>query len=104
MNDRILSLLGLCRRAGKLSLGNDAVLASVRDGAARLVLCTADISENTYKKIAYAAGDSSVPCLTLNRTKDSLGNAIGKYCAVVSVNDAGFAKTLAGYIQTESEE
>ena len=104
MNDRILSLLGLCRRAGKLSLGHDAVISSVENGEARLVICAADVSENTLKKIAYAAEECSVPCLTLNRTKDSLGNAIGKYCAVVSVNDAGFAKTLVGYIQTESEE
>ena len=61
MNDRILSLLGLCRRSGKLSLGNDAVIASVRDGEARLVLCTADISENTRKKITYAAGITLYP-------------------------------------------
>ena len=104
MNDRILSLLGLCRRAGKMSLGNDAVIASIANGEARLVICAADIAENTRKKIALAARESSVPCLTLNRTKDNLGNAIGKYCAVISVNDSGFAKKLVGYIQSESEE
>ena len=34
----LLSLLGLARRAGKLSLGNDAAVESLRKGQARLVL------------------------------------------------------------------
>ena len=29
MNDRILSLMGLCRRAGKIAMGNDVVIESV---------------------------------------------------------------------------
>ena len=104
MPDRVLSLLGLCRRAGKTALGNDAVISSIVRGEARLVICAQDISENTRRKILYNAKMCSVPCLTLKRTKDSLGGALGKYCAVVAVNDSGFAKKLSGYIQTESEE
>ena len=40
----LLSLLGLARRAGKLSLGNDAAVESLRKGQARLVLLASDLS------------------------------------------------------------
>ena len=51
MNDRILSLLGLCRRAGKLTPGNDAVIDDVAKGISKLVIVTSNISKNTEKKI-----------------------------------------------------
>ncbi len=103
-NDRILQLLGLCRRAGRLKLGSDAAVSSAAQGEARLLLCAEDISENTRKKIKSAADMYGVKFFTLNRTKDSLSAALGKFCTVVAVNDSGFAKKLIGYIQTESEE
>ena len=37
-NAKWLSMLGLARRAGKLAMGHDLALQSVRDGKAQLVL------------------------------------------------------------------
>ena len=45
MNDSALSLLGLCRKAGKLSLGHDACKASLNAGAASLCVICTDASE-----------------------------------------------------------
>lgn len=38
MNDRILSLLGLCRRAGKLVIGADPCIDSMAKSKAKLIL------------------------------------------------------------------
>ena len=38
MNDRILSLLGICKRAGKLITGADTTIDSIRKSKAKLVI------------------------------------------------------------------
>ena len=35
MNDSVLNLLGLCRRAGRLSLGHDACKQAINSGKAQ---------------------------------------------------------------------
>ena len=96
-NDRLLSLLGLARRAGKVQLGHDPVLESLRCGRARLVLLAADLSPHTSKGILYAAQQEDVPIYTLHQTVDDMGAALGKRVGAVAVEDAGFAKKLKTY-------
>lgn len=43
-SDRLLSLLGLARRAGRLTMGNDAVIDSLEEGVSALVLFADDLS------------------------------------------------------------
>ena len=90
MNDKLLSMLGLCRRAGKLIVGN--------------VIAAGDASQNTVKKLFSTAHMCNVKTLVLNRTKDELGVAVGKYCAVAAIVDAGFAKKVAELAKIESEQ
>lgn len=105
MNDRLLSLLGLCRRAGKLVIGNDPVRESIEDNKAFLVLVASDISHNTEKKIRIAAEASdTVGYLTVPRTKDEISFSIGKTCAVLAVIDKGFAHKLSELILAEHKE
>lgn len=96
MNDKLLNFLGLCRRAGKMKIGCDTVIESVETGNARLVLLASDISENTKKKIISATKATGYEIL--NYSKDELSFALGKTCAVLSVEDDGFAKKLSELI------
>lgn len=104
MNDRILSLLGLCRRAGKVTIGNDAVIDMVTKQKAKLVIMAKDLSKNTAKGVLVSAHMSNVKALTINRTKDELSAALGKFCAVVSVNDGGFANKFETLISQENQQ
>ena len=61
MNDRLLSLLGLARRAGRLSLGNDPVLSSMEEGKAKLVQIDEDGNVST---VVECTPDSEVNELT----------------------------------------
>lgn len=56
MPGNILFALSLCRKAGALVMGFDAVKDSVGKGKAQLVLCAGDLSEGT----AAAASAPSV--------------------------------------------
>ncbi len=103
MNDRILSLLGLCRRAGKVTVGNDAVREAVAKGKSKLVIAADDISENTKKEVSRVCALNNTDFLKISRSKESLSNALGRFCAVISVNDSGFANKLSELISEETE-
>ncbi len=91
MNKALLSLLGLMRRAGKLSLGFDAAAESAESGKSCLILTTADISPKTLKELNYKI-NQKVSILTIDCSQDDLGKAIGKSVKIVSINDEGFAQ------------
>ncbi|MCI9272926.1 MAG: 50S ribosomal protein L7ae [Clostridiales bacterium] len=103
-SDRLLSLLGLARRAGRLSLGNDAAISSVEDGASALVLLANDVSPRTAKGVELAAEDAAVDVMRIAHTMDEISMALGKRCGVVSVDDAGFAKKARTLITMSREE
>lgn len=99
MNDKFLNFLGLCRRAGKMKIGCDTVIESVALGNSQLVIMASDISENTKKKVISALKGTN--CEISDYTKDELSFSLGKTCAVLSVEDEGFAKKLSELISNK---
>ena len=116
MNDRLLSLLGLARRAGRLSLGNDPVLSSMEEGKAKLVQidedgnvstvveCTPDLSQRTLKGIESRAEAFGVPLVTIEQTMDQVSMSLGKRCGVLALNDEGFARKALTLTKTNGED
>ncbi len=104
MNDRLLSFLGLCRKAGKLVIGFDPAKEAVETGKAFLVLVAKDISSNTLKKLNTALGECDVPFYTVDRTKDEISFSLGKTCACLAVIDKGFADKLTELIRAEQKK
>ena len=100
MNDRLLSLLGLARRAGRLSLGNDPVLSSMEEGKAKLVL----VSQRTLKGIESRAEAFGVPLVTIEQTMDQVSMSLGKRCGVLALNDEGFARKALTLTKTNGED
>lgn len=101
MTDRILSLLGLCRRAGKLVIGAEPCIESITKNKSNLIVCANDFSRNSAKPVLERAHQSDVKTLILNRSKEEISLALGKLCGVVSVEDKGFAKKLTELINSE---
>ena len=104
-NPKFLSLLGLCRRAGKLSCGHDGAIGSVRGKSAKLCLLSSDSSERLRKEIEREANfeDRNIPVIILFSTMEDIRRATGLKSAVLSVNDEGFAKTVLGLLNTTGE-
>ena len=90
-NDRLLSLLGIARKAGRLSLGFDSVCESVAKGEALLILTASDISEGTLDKLRRSVQER-VRTLGTPYDIDAFGAAIGKNVRIISINDSGFAQ------------
>lgn len=104
-NPKLLSLLGMCRRAGKLSCGHDAAIGSVRSKSAGLCLLSSDASQRLRKEIEREAGfeGREIPVRVLFSSMEEIGRATGLKSAVVTVNDEGFAKTMLGLLNTTGE-
>lgn len=80
--NRILSLLGLARRAGKTVLGFDATCAAVEKGRIQLVILAGDTAGHTRKKMERICRRYDVPFYYL-ANREELGRAIGKKAQVV---------------------
>lgn len=95
MNNRLIGLLGMARRAGRLTAGFDAVLELVKSGKAQVVLLAADLSPKTEKELRFAAS-TAVPLLPVELTKEEIGHAAGwnKPVGVVATEDKGFAAAM----------
>ena len=94
MNDSALSLLGLCRRAGKLRLGHDACKASLNAGTASLCVICSDASQRLNEEISALAKSAGVRAFDVSYTMLDIKNAVSFKAAVFTVDDEGFAKTL----------
>ncbi len=104
MTDKLLSLLGLCRRAGKIVLGNDPVIDSINQRKAKLVIVASDCSNNTAKGVLSTAHRNNVCAQVVPYTKDDISLAVGKYTAVLSILDDGFAKKAQTLICSLKED
>jgi ribosomal protein L7Ae-like RNA K-turn-binding protein len=93
MDNKQLSLLGLAKRAGKLSLGSNAAREAALGGCP-LILFAADLSPHTVRKVSAAAARGKTKTVTLHAGMDEIGAAIGKRTGVIAVHDIGFAKKL----------
>ena len=106
MNNKLLSLLGLMRRAGKLSLGFDAAADSAESGNSCLILTTADISPKTLKELNYKINNKTdvIALNCLNCNQDDMQHAIGKAVKIISINDKGFAQKARLLMETDNGE
>ena len=104
-NPKFLSLLGMCRRAGKLSCGHDAAIGSLRSKSASLCLLSSDASQRLRKEIEREASfdGREIPVKDLFSDMAEIGRATGLKAAGVTVNDEGFAKSMLSLLNTTGE-
>lgn len=92
--DPVLSMLGLCKRAGKLKSGAFSVEESVKAKKAYLVVMVKDASDRTKKTHRDMCTYYRVPLYEYG-TKDTLSAAIGQTDRVSAVVlDENFANEL----------
>lgn len=96
-----LTFLGLCRRAGKLCVGDESCRTAVMDGKARLLMFASDTKARRF--IAPDGSETKAPSITLPFTKSEIGAAIGKADpGVLAVTDIGFAAAFAEKLSAEA--
>lgn len=93
-NNKLLGLIGIATKAGKISAGSEIVIESIRLKKAKLVIIAQDSSEKTRKNFEFLCNKNSIK-LIVCETIESLSNAIGKKNkAVLCVKDKNFADEM----------
>lgn len=92
--DNILQLIGLAKRAGRLSAGIPQCEQMIKARRAQLVIIAADASENSKKSITDSCRYYGTEYMEYS-DMTALGKSVGaEYRAVVSVNDKGLADAI----------
>ena len=91
--NRMLNMLGLCMRAGKLVSGEKAAIQAVRAGSACAVVLDRAAAKNAVKAVTDACNWHEVPLLFA--PENELGWAIGKPGRMVAaITDPSFADRI----------
>lgn len=92
--DKILSMLGLAAKAGKIVSGEFSTEKAVKSKQAFLVLVSTEASENTKKMFRNMCDYYIFPYYIFS-DKETLGHKIGKEIRTsVAVKDEGMAKEI----------
>lgn len=101
MQDKILSMIGLATKAGKVVSGEFSVEKAVKSGKAFLVIVSEDASDNTKKMFTNMCAFYKVP-ICFYGNKETLGNSMGKELrASMALLDEGFSSTIIKKIEME---
>lgn len=95
---KILNLLGLAQRAGRLVSGEDLVVEAIQKGQAKLVFLAEDAAGNLSKKVTDKSHTYQVEVVTVFSTLE-LSAAVGKARKVLAVTDAGFTKKMRSIME-----
>ena len=98
---RVLGMLSLCRRAGRLTAGMEAVLEAAGKGAAFLVLLAEDLSPRSARRLRQKL--PALPVATLPCTMQTLSAVTGKLSEILAVCDENFAGGIRAMMSDEEE-
>ena len=103
MNNKLMSTVGLCRRAGKTVIGSDLVVKALRAGECKLVLLASDASENTKKRITDKSATYKTRLVCVPLSADQLGLSVGKSnsVAVVAITDESLSGAVLRHTDTD---
>ena len=90
----ILSNIGLCRKAGFLITGFDAVIKEANSEKSKLIgiLVASDISEKTLKELRFKTKGNEI--IKLSATKNEIESVLTKSVAIIGITNKGFYDKL----------
>jgi ribosomal protein L7Ae-like RNA K-turn-binding protein len=98
MNESKFSgLLGLCRKAGKLSIGHDESKSSVKNGKASICILASDSSDRLKEEFKALCEENKATVIEVPFSIEQFAFIIGSKAAVITVNDDGLGKKLMTY-------
>jgi len=96
--NKIQSLVGLARRAGKVNLGQQAVEAAIKKKQAKLIVLAKDSAQNTKEQFQTLAKNTKIDIFEIG-IKSEWGKLFGRETlAVLAVMHHGFARAIKGEI------
>lgn len=104
MKARTLSQLGLCRKAGKLVCGFDAVAEAAKKHEAQVVLVSNDLSPKSKKEVEFIMNKENIEVLPVDATMDEIKAKTGKRAGILAVTEKNLAESVRTAIRRANEE
>ena len=94
MTDKLLGMIGLAHRAGKVKFGVYLALSTCESGRAKLVIVPNDLGESNRRAVLAKCEACSIPLITVSEKK-ALGKACGKEdLASLCITDENFKSAI----------
>lgn len=97
-DNKLLGALSLCRKAGALTAGFDAVRDTIKAGKAEIVLFARDLSPSTRKRVMAACGENC-NAHDIILTQFEISDITHKPAGVLAVTDMHLAALCLQAIQ-----
>ena len=89
---KAINLLTICRKAGRLTMGFDAVKEKTLEDGMSCVLVADDISLKTLKEVKFFCNNTKTKIIKIGVDSSEVFDALGKEVVVIGIADHGFAK------------
>ena len=99
--NKSLSLLGICRKAGRITCGYDAVVEEIKIGKSKGVIITEDISDKTRKNVKFFCDKFGISAIAVPFTQSDIEKSTGKKAGVISINDKGLFEAIKKSLESE---
>lgn len=94
INNKVLGLIGLAMKAGKVCFGSDSVEENILKKKVKLLIISKESSERTKKKFVETCNQNNIPVI-IDGEIETLSKTIGKNNkAIIGIKDANFASSI----------
>ena len=101
---KFLSMIGICKKAGKLALGFDTSKQKIGSGEAYLLITSNDLSPKSLKEVKFICKNNEVRHIDANINMDEISQIVRKKSGVICIMDKGFAKAFCELTNNSFEE
>ena len=92
--NRVLGLIGIATKAGKVIFGTEAVLEAIEKRKAKLVIIAEDASEKSKDNMIYSSSKKDIPIAVYGLIED-ISHSIGrKNKSVICINDKNLGEEI----------
>ena len=94
INNRVCGLLGLARRAGKISFGTEACMQDIQKNKIKVLIIATDAAERTKMSFNKICKSKKIPIFEILNIEE-ISNAIGQSNkAVIGIKDVNFSNEI----------
>jgi ribosomal protein L7Ae-like RNA K-turn-binding protein len=101
LKSKVISLLGICNKAGKIVFGYDRVEKEIQSNTLRLIFIAKDFSKKSAEKATRLAKLKQIPVINTDLTIDELYYLLSYKSGIFGIKDKGFAEKLQQLLQEE---